>query len=92
MSEPVTPRARGDFFAALVRQDAKGQQQYGGPLTTFNGRDHGAMCLEELVDAVQYLTALRMEVDVLRRHNQYLLDVCRSHGIDPDRGPVGVGI
>ncbi len=66
-SEQVFNHAIEEFTVQAQTQYKKGKEKYGVVLTTFNGRDAGQDCLEELVDAVQYLTQLRMENEALKK-------------------------
>jgi hypothetical protein len=64
--ELVTPIARTLFDVSLTDGDTRGRARYGTGLMTHNGRDAGLDCAEELIDAWQYLTQLRLETRDLR--------------------------
>ena len=55
-------------------QVEKGRETYGTELMTFNGRDAGADAMQELADAVQFVTQLRMENEYLRARCRQLED------------------
>lgn len=57
----VPDQALADFNRVWHEQSAKGQARYGTVLQTFNGRDAGHDAQQELVDAFQYVTQLRLE-------------------------------
>lgn len=51
-----------DLVGQAIQQRAeRGKEAYGQYLHTHNGRDHVADCAEELLDAMVYLTAARLE-------------------------------
>lgn len=51
------------FPAVLARQVEKGEKKYGRRLQTWNGRDAAQDAVEELVDAFQYVSQLKLERD-----------------------------
>jgi hypothetical protein len=57
----VFPTAMHQFELTAHNQYEAGKAKYGTVLQTHNARDAGADCMQELVDAVQYLTQLRIE-------------------------------
>jgi hypothetical protein len=58
---PVTPIARDWFNSTLTSQAAKGLGKYDTALRTNNGRNALQDAMDELADAVQYVTQAEME-------------------------------
>ncbi len=62
----VAELALDDFRVQFIRQISKGFQKYGTKLNTFNKRSFYKDCLEELVDAINYLKGLELQYQKVR--------------------------
>lgn len=63
MGRDVAVVAEKLFDETLKNQIVKGEAKYNTRLNTWNGRDAAKDASEELVDAFQYLTQLKLERD-----------------------------
>jgi hypothetical protein len=66
--ELVRPAVEEMFDRFLRMQCAKGEEKYGGPLMTHNGRDALMDALAELTDAYQYIVQAILERQQSARH------------------------
>lgn len=53
----------------LREREQKGYETYGGPLTTFNGRNSVQDALEEILDYAQYVYQWKLEREALLAEN-----------------------
>jgi hypothetical protein len=74
----VMPHLRAEFDSLAGERYRVGLERYGTSLQTFNGRDAGLDCMEEMFDAMIYLKQLRMENDKLKEYVGFLQSCIRS--------------
>ena len=82
-SEDVGHAAFEDFKNEFHSQMGKGARKYGTSLQTFNNRSMFKDCLQELVDAVNYLEGLQMQYMELRKASWDVVE--HEHGFYIDR-------
>ena len=78
ISSRVREKAEELFLTTLENQCNAGVAKYGISLESFNRRDTVVDCVQEMVDAFQYLTQLSMEVDVLYEYLNRLFRIIKG--------------